>query len=183
MPFLPGARLLDWLSTSGLLIALTILGAVLIARFVSWLGSRITRRIDDRYTQSDDLVRSEATKHFSVWTLFGLLAGVLFALFLDFCDTTIKTESDARRLLGAPTLASIPTLKELRRKNFQELVPEFERGKPLMEAFRNLRNQIEFKGIDKPLRTLAVASARSGEGSRGRRDPGRASRAATPGVP
>ncbi|MXQ78735.1 mechanosensitive ion channel [Rhodococcus rhodochrous] len=55
--------MLDWLSTSGLLIALTILGAVLIARFVSWLGSRITRRIDDRYTQSDDLVRSEATKH------------------------------------------------------------------------------------------------------------------------
>ncbi|WP_231913095.1 mechanosensitive ion channel family protein [Rhodococcus sp. 852002-51564_SCH6189132-a] len=63
MPFLPGARLLDWLSTSGLLIALTILGAVLIARFVSWIGGRITRRIDERYTQSDDLVRSEATKH------------------------------------------------------------------------------------------------------------------------
>ncbi|MCD2139482.1 mechanosensitive ion channel family protein [Rhodococcus sp. D-6] len=39
------------------------LGAVLIARFVSWIGSRITRRIDERYTQSDDLVRSEATKH------------------------------------------------------------------------------------------------------------------------
>ncbi|AWZ27069.1 mechanosensitive ion channel protein MscS [Rhodococcus pyridinivorans] len=55
--------MLDWLSTSGLLIALTILGAVLIARFVSWIGSRITRRIDERYTQSDDLVRSEATKH------------------------------------------------------------------------------------------------------------------------
>ncbi|QOW01259.1 mechanosensitive ion channel family protein [Rhodococcus pyridinivorans] len=51
------------MSTSGLLIALTILGAVLIARFVSWIGSRITRRIDERYTQSDDLVRSEATKH------------------------------------------------------------------------------------------------------------------------
>ncbi|AYA28003.1 mechanosensitive ion channel family protein [Rhodococcus rhodochrous] len=55
--------MLDWLSTSGLLIALTVLGAVLIARFISWIGSRITRRIDDRYTQSDDLVRSEATKH------------------------------------------------------------------------------------------------------------------------
>ncbi|WP_349535836.1 mechanosensitive ion channel family protein [Rhodococcus rhodochrous] len=63
MPFFPGARLLDWVSTSGLLIALTVLGAVLIARFISWIGSRITRRIDDRYTQSDDLVRSEATKH------------------------------------------------------------------------------------------------------------------------
>ncbi|MEU5843390.1 mechanosensitive ion channel family protein [Rhodococcus sp. NPDC047139] len=60
---MPGARLLDWLSTSGLQIALTILGAVLVARFVSWVGGRITRRIDERYKQSDDLVRSEATKH------------------------------------------------------------------------------------------------------------------------
>ncbi|MCK0091035.1 mechanosensitive ion channel family protein [Rhodococcus sp. F64268] len=46
-----------------MLIALTILGAVIIARFVSWTGGRVTRRIDDRYRQSDDLVRSEATKH------------------------------------------------------------------------------------------------------------------------
>ncbi|MFD6897722.1 mechanosensitive ion channel family protein [Rhodococcus sp. NPDC060086] len=53
----------DWLSSSGLLIALTVLGAVLIARFVAWVGGRITRKIDDRYTRSDDLVRSEATKH------------------------------------------------------------------------------------------------------------------------
>lgn len=62
MPF-PSARILDWLSSSGLLIALTVLGAVLIARFVSWVGGRITRRIDERYTNSDDLVRSESTKH------------------------------------------------------------------------------------------------------------------------
>jgi len=60
---LPVSRLLDWLSTSGLLIALTVLGAVIVARFVSWTGGRITQRIDERYTQSDDLVRSEAIKH------------------------------------------------------------------------------------------------------------------------
>lgn len=62
MPF-PGSRLLDWASSNGLLIALTVLGAVIIARFVTWVGGRITRRIDERYKQSDDLVRSEATKH------------------------------------------------------------------------------------------------------------------------
>ncbi|MEE2057603.1 mechanosensitive ion channel family protein [Rhodococcus artemisiae] len=39
------------------------LGAVIIARFVTWMGGRVTRRIDNRYQQSDDLVRSEATKH------------------------------------------------------------------------------------------------------------------------
>ncbi|MFD6883835.1 mechanosensitive ion channel family protein [Rhodococcus sp. NPDC060084] len=59
----PGSSLLDWLSSNGLLIVLTVLGATLIARFVSWGGERITRRIDETYEQSDDLVRSEATKH------------------------------------------------------------------------------------------------------------------------
>lgn len=59
----PGGKLVDWLSYNGLLIVLTVLGAILIARFVSWVGGRITQRIDQRYMQSDDLVRSEATKH------------------------------------------------------------------------------------------------------------------------
>ena len=56
-------ELRDWLSGRGLEVVLIIIGSVLLARFVSWIGSRITRRIDERYTQSDDLVRSEATKH------------------------------------------------------------------------------------------------------------------------
>ncbi|QDC15240.1 mechanosensitive ion channel [Rhodococcus ruber] len=55
--------MLDWLSSSGLQIALTVLGAALVARFVSWVGGRITRRIDETYEQSDALVRSEVTKH------------------------------------------------------------------------------------------------------------------------
>ncbi|WP_420750059.1 mechanosensitive ion channel family protein [Rhodococcus sp. O3] len=51
------------MTTNGLLIALTVLGAVIIARFVSWGGNRITRNIDEKYQESDDLVRSEASKH------------------------------------------------------------------------------------------------------------------------
>ncbi|WP_433605924.1 mechanosensitive ion channel family protein [Prescottella agglutinans] len=59
----PLTRLQDWLETTGLQIALTVLGALIVARFVSWTGGRITQRIDDNYQQGDALVRSEATKH------------------------------------------------------------------------------------------------------------------------
>lgn len=59
----PLDRLQDWLETTGLQIALTVLGALIVARFVSWAGGRITQRIDDNYQQGDALVRSEATKH------------------------------------------------------------------------------------------------------------------------
>lgn len=62
-PIAPLNRLLDWLQVTGLPVVLTILGALIVARFVGWAGGRITKRIDDNYQQGDALVRSEATKH------------------------------------------------------------------------------------------------------------------------
>src|SRR3954462_5833655 len=55
--------ILNWLRGPGLEALLIILGAVLLARFVSWLGARITDRIDANATGADALVRSEAAKH------------------------------------------------------------------------------------------------------------------------
>jgi small conductance mechanosensitive channel len=52
-----------WLSGRGLEVVLIILGSVLLARFVAWVGSRITDRIDAKATGGDALVRSEAAKH------------------------------------------------------------------------------------------------------------------------
>ncbi|MGY1609868.1 MULTISPECIES: mechanosensitive ion channel family protein [unclassified Geodermatophilus] len=59
----PLTDLLDWLAGRGLEIVLIILGSVLIARFITWVGTRITDRIDARSTDGDVLVRSEAAKH------------------------------------------------------------------------------------------------------------------------
>jgi len=54
---------LYWLRGPGLNALLIVLGAVLLARLVSWAGKRITDRIDAAATGSDALVRSEAAKH------------------------------------------------------------------------------------------------------------------------
>ncbi|RZU33607.1 mechanosensitive ion channel family protein [Blastococcus saxobsidens] len=54
---------LDWLAGRGLEVVLIIVGSVLLARFVSWAGTRITDRIDRNATGGDALVRSEAAKH------------------------------------------------------------------------------------------------------------------------
>jgi small conductance mechanosensitive channel len=61
--FAPTRNLLDWLSSTGLAVSLTVLGALLMARLVSWGGDKITDRIDNSYMQGDALVRSETTKH------------------------------------------------------------------------------------------------------------------------
>jgi len=55
--------LVTWLSGPGLESVLIILGSVLLARLVAWIGRRITDSIDERSTGGDALVRSEAAKH------------------------------------------------------------------------------------------------------------------------
>jgi small conductance mechanosensitive channel len=59
----PPQSLQDWLSGNGLEIVLLVTGAVLLGRFVSWAGERITDRIDANARETDALVRSEASKH------------------------------------------------------------------------------------------------------------------------
>ena len=52
-----------WARGSGLEILLILTGTLLLTRFASWLGGKITARIDDNAQESDALVRSEAAKH------------------------------------------------------------------------------------------------------------------------
>jgi small conductance mechanosensitive channel len=59
----PLTDLRTWVEGRGLEIVLIILGSVLLARLVSWIGDRVTARIDARASGGDALVRSEAAKH------------------------------------------------------------------------------------------------------------------------
>ena len=52
-----------WARGSGLEIVLLVTGAILLTRFATWLGGRITDRIDASAGETDALVRSEASKH------------------------------------------------------------------------------------------------------------------------
>ena len=78
-----------WLASRGLEIALIVLGSVLLARFVAWVGEKITDRIDARATGGDALVRSEAAKHrhsltqVITWTLVVMVYAVAVFAVLD----------------------------------------------------------------------------------------------------
>ncbi len=52
-----------WARGRGLEIVLLVTGAILLTRLVTWLGGRITDRIDANAQETDALVRSEASKH------------------------------------------------------------------------------------------------------------------------
>ncbi len=52
-----------WARGSGLEIVLLVTGAILLTRLATWLGGRITDRIDANARETDALVRTEASKH------------------------------------------------------------------------------------------------------------------------
>lgn len=53
----------SWILARGVPIALLLIGGLLAARFINWGARRVVRRIDAEYMESDQLVRSERTKH------------------------------------------------------------------------------------------------------------------------
>jgi moderate conductance mechanosensitive channel len=59
----PLTDLSNWVRSRGLEIVLIVLGSILLARLVTWIGATVTARIDARATGGDALVRSEAAKH------------------------------------------------------------------------------------------------------------------------
>jgi moderate conductance mechanosensitive channel len=53
----------SWVLGKGLEIVLLVIGTILLTRLATWLGARITGRIDANARETDALVRSEASKH------------------------------------------------------------------------------------------------------------------------
>ena len=60
---MPLNEISHWARGSGLEIVLLVVGTILLTRLVSWIGERITKRIDANARETDALVRSEAAKH------------------------------------------------------------------------------------------------------------------------
>jgi moderate conductance mechanosensitive channel len=53
----------EWIITRGVRVVMLLIAAVLAVRFVTWVAQQVTRQLDAGFTESDALVRSEATKH------------------------------------------------------------------------------------------------------------------------
>jgi small-conductance mechanosensitive channel len=90
-----------WLRGSGLEIVLLILGAVLLARFATWVGRKIIERMDAASTHGDALVRSEAAKHRRA--MAQVLTWVSIAVIWSVAGVLVLTR------LGLPIASLIPS--------------------------------------------------------------------------
>lgn len=91
----------------------------------------------------------------------GLLA-VGIAFLIEYLDDTIKTPAEVEAVTGLSTLGSLQQLKV--NKATEALVVELEPRSPAAEAYRQIRTNIQFTSVDKPLQTFLITSANMGEG-------------------
>lgn len=93
-----------------------------------------------------------------IWILFGFLIGAIFAYLLDSVDSKLHSTLEIEQAAQLHTIAELPILK----KN-EPLV--FLNGTSAQsEAYRSLRTILTNYGGKKPITTLLLTSAKSGEG-------------------
>jgi small-conductance mechanosensitive channel len=96
-----------WLRGSGLEIVLLVLGGLLLTRFATWSGRRITERIDAASTDEDALVRSEAAKHRGAvaqvltWLSMAVIWSVAGVLILERLGVPVSSLVASAAVIGA----------------------------------------------------------------------------------
>lgn len=90
-----------------------------------------------------------------------LAAGVIFLI--EALDNTLKTPEEITALFGLPVIGLIGEMERLRNKEAYVYVADNPRS-PITESFRTLRTNLDFAGVDRPLKTVLVTSASPSEG-------------------
>ena len=107
-------------------------------------------------------------KILGIWTLIGLLTGIVFVFLKEQLDNTLKSPTDAEELLGFPVLGVLPLVTSAKRRRKDKLAPEryylAGTGSPFVESINHVRTGIVFSNVDHPPKTLLITSAIQGEG-------------------
>ncbi|MCA9953067.1 MAG: polysaccharide biosynthesis tyrosine autokinase [Anaerolineales bacterium] len=94
----------------------------------------------------------------------GLIVMGGIAFLIEYLDNTIKTPDDVGRALQLPVIGFVTTVDKLSKNGSSQIYVAEEPRSPVAEAFRGLRTNLEYAGVDKPLKTILVTSAGAGEG-------------------
>ena len=132
-------------------------------------------RILDSALVPEEPVSPVPLKNLVLAAAFGLLLGMGGAMGLEALDTKVRTEDDAATLSGGvPVLGTIPRIRASSngRRNGNgadgamaaRLVTQRDPRSPVSEAYRALRTNLTFAGVDRPPQVLVVTSAMPGDG-------------------
>ncbi len=99
-------------------------------------------------------------------TLLAGVVGLMLALgvifLLEYLDDRVKTGDDLSRSFSLTPLGAINRIKGKSRRD--RLLLDQDIFSPTAEAYRMIRSNIQFMGVDRPLRTIMITSPVPGEG-------------------
>jgi capsular exopolysaccharide synthesis family protein len=140
-------------------------------------------KIVDIARRPENPIPKNETRYYLVSVIVGLLMGIGLAMLMEFNDTTIKSNEDVERYLGASILGTIPHIVhnkkddiQIRRRSAQSKtamsVVQYPRqilnfagdDSVITESYRSLRTNLSFVSPDRPLHTVVVTSSGPGEG-------------------
>lgn len=102
----------------------------------------------------------KTTRNVALGILLGLVLGISLALLRDQFDRRLKTVQEAEDLFRLSTLATIPESRQIGRDEGIGPAPAGETG----EAFRMLRANLQYFGIDRELKSVLITSPASEDG-------------------
>jgi len=121
-------------------------------------GSVLASAVPDPVPVSPKPVRNGA-----LGLAMGLVLGIGVAFIVQTLDNTIKSSDEAEEVYGAPVLCTIPAEKR-KNQNAERLALVDNPSGSVAEAYRVLRNNLEFINFEHDIKTVLVTSAVPNEG-------------------
>lgn len=92
----------------------------------------------------------------------GLILSAGAAFLLEYLDDSVKSAEDVARLLGLATIGQIAAISG---SNYSDkLITLLQPRSPIAEAYRILRTNLQFSGVDRILQTVMITSSSPEEG-------------------
>ncbi|GAB1642989.1 polysaccharide biosynthesis tyrosine autokinase [Krasilnikovia sp. MM14-A1259] len=110
---------------------------------------------------ADSPVSPQPQRNVLLAIALGVLVGVGIAALRESLDTTIRTPEVLNKAASAPMLSVVPFDGKAEKS---PLITEGSAQSTRAEALRQLRTNLQFVNVDRPLRSLVVSSALPGEG-------------------
>ncbi len=108
-----------------------------------------------------DPVSPKPLRNAALALVVGLTFGLAGAFVLEVLDTTVKTSAEVAEIADAPVLGIIPITKESPEVG---IAMAQSGASPVAEAFRGIRNSLDFINFEHSIRSVLITSAAPGEG-------------------
>jgi capsular exopolysaccharide synthesis family protein len=118
-------------------------------------------------TPPEKPIQPQPVRNVLLGAFVGLFLSGMLAFTIEYLDDTIKTPEDVTTFLRVPVIGLIGQMERRRRKDGSRDAYVYVSENPLSpiaESFRTLRTNLDFAGVDKPVKTLLVTSTGPGEG-------------------